>query len=203
MSSALAAASMGVRGPEQISFPRLDSARPFPGPSGPVSPTVVPYPASIAYVPDASDCCLGLCRDRRQGPVILVLGHQRPSRARHVVGERTATSMRGLRASTRSRHEPAGAPRTIACLTTVLPPMMSSRRIVRSPIFENARGSACRWSSAEEVQGRARPRSRGPWKVSGGGASATIAVAAIDPMPGMVINRRAPSSSQARRAVSL
>lgn len=37
-----------------ISFARLDSALPVTGSSGPVLSTVVPYPPSTAYVPDAS-----------------------------------------------------------------------------------------------------------------------------------------------------
>jgi hypothetical protein len=71
--------------PWQVS---LASVLPFPGSSSPVSPTVVPYPPSTAYVPDASDRCLGLRRDRCRSPVIFVLGEQRPDHARHLVGER-------------------------------------------------------------------------------------------------------------------
>ena len=47
----------------------------------------------------------------------------------------TVTSMRGLRAIICSSHEPAGAPRLLACKTTALEPMMRSRRKVRSPIL--------------------------------------------------------------------
>lgn len=71
-----------------FSFARLASALPFPGFSSPVSPTVVPYPPSIAYVPDASDRCLGLHRDSCRSSVIFVLGEQRPDHACHLVGER-------------------------------------------------------------------------------------------------------------------
>lgn len=48
----------------------------------------------------------------------------------------TVTSMRGLRASICSSHDPFGAPRLLACRTTALLPMISNRRSVRSPIFE-------------------------------------------------------------------
>jgi hypothetical protein len=50
----------------------------------------------------------------------------------------TVTSMRGLRASICSSHEPFGAPRLLACCTTALLPMMSRRLSVRSPIFDVA-----------------------------------------------------------------
>jgi hypothetical protein len=66
------------------SFTRLASALPFPGSSSPVSPTVVPYPASTAYVPDASDRSLGLHRDSCRSSVIFILGEQRPDHARHL-----------------------------------------------------------------------------------------------------------------------
>lgn len=71
-----------------FSFARLGSALPFPGSSGPVSPTVVPYPPSTAYVPDASDRLLSLRRDRGRSSVTFVLGEQRPDHPRHLVGER-------------------------------------------------------------------------------------------------------------------
>ncbi len=48
----------------------------------------------------------------------------------------TETSMRGLRASIRSNHDPAGAPNRQAWRTIELPRMMSSRLMVRSPIFD-------------------------------------------------------------------
>ena len=50
----------------------------------------------------------------------------------------TVTSMRGFRASMPSSHEPAGAPRVLAWITTALLPMMSSRLGVRSLILEIA-----------------------------------------------------------------
>ena len=46
------------------------------------------------------------------------------------------TSMRGLRASIHSCHGPAGAPRRHTCRTTEPPPMISSRPMVRSPLFD-------------------------------------------------------------------
>jgi hypothetical protein len=45
----------------------------------------------------------------------------------------TETSIWGLRANIRSNHEPAGAPWRHALRTIEVPPMMSSRLMVRSP----------------------------------------------------------------------
>ena len=50
----------------------------------------------------------------------------------------TVTSIFGLRASICASHDPSGAPRRLACRTTALAPMISRRRIVRSPRFETA-----------------------------------------------------------------
>jgi hypothetical protein len=46
----------------------------------------------------------------------------------------TTTSIRGLRASKRSNHDPASTPFRTAQCTTALAPMISRRRIVRSPL---------------------------------------------------------------------
>src|SRR3546814_12403951 len=69
-------------------FTRLAGALPFPGSSSPVSPTVVPYPPSTAYVPDASDRSLGLRRDCCRSFVIFLPGKQRPDHACHLVRPR-------------------------------------------------------------------------------------------------------------------
>ena len=75
---------------------------------------------------------------------------------------------------------------------------------MRSPIFEIA-PSFCLppvecWRGVSPTQAA---KSRPLAKVSGGGARAAIAVAVIGPMPGIVISRRATSSSRARRTISL
>src|SRR5215472_8666725 len=50
----------------------------------------------------------------------------------------TVTSIFGLRANICASHDPLGALRRLACCTTALAPMISRRRIVRSPRFETA-----------------------------------------------------------------
>src|SRR3546814_11008034 len=57
-------------------FTRLDGAMPFPGSSSSVSPTVVLYPPSTAYVPDASDGRIGFRRDFCRSFVIFLPGQQ-------------------------------------------------------------------------------------------------------------------------------
>ena len=80
----------------------------------------------------------GLCHDCGRSLVTLLLHEQRPDDPRHLVGKRDDHSMRGLRASICSNHEPFGAPRLAACFTTAALPMTSRRLSVRSPIFEIA-----------------------------------------------------------------
>ena len=112
--------------------------------------------------------------------------------------------MRGLRASIRASQLVGGAPRVAACRATAAAPMISRRRIVRSPIFEVAPSFClppddfCKGVSPTQAA-----KSQPFLKVSAGGARAAMAVAVIGPMPGMLISRRATSSSRARRAISL
>ncbi len=102
----------------------------------------------------------------------------------------TMTSMRGLRASMRSSQEPAGGPSLSALHTTALAPMISSRRSVRSPIFDVA-PSFC--LPPVECCSGVRPaqaaKSRPLRNASAGGANAAGAVAVIGPTPGMVVSR--------------
>src|SRR4051794_7994797 len=76
---------------------------------------------------------------------------------------------------------------------------MSKRRMVRSPIFEIAPSfclppvDICRGVSPSQAA-----KSRPARKPSGAGTRAVIAVAAIGPMPGIVISRRATGSAFAR-----
>ena len=114
------------------------------------------------------------------------------------------TNIRGLRASICSNQEPAGAPRRQAWLTTALAPMISRRRIVRSPIFEMA-PSRCLppVDFCKGVRPSQAAKSRPLANVSIGGASAAIAVAVMGPTPGMVISRRATGSSLERRLISI
>lgn len=101
----------------------------------------------------------------------------------------TDTSMRGLRANMLSSQEPAGAPNLQACRTIELPPMISKRLIVRSPIFEMEPSFGL---PPVECCNGVRPsqaaKSRPFAKVSMGGASERIAAAGTGPMSGMVIN---------------
>src|SRR3954449_9620804 len=80
---------------------------------------------------------------------------------------------------------------------------MSKRRMVRSPIFEIAPSfclppvDVCRGVSPSQAA-----KSRPARKPSGAGTRAVIAVAAIGPMPGIVISRRATGSAFARWVIS-
>src|SRR5689334_11233075 len=106
------------------------------------------------------------------------------------------TSMRGLRASMRASHEPAAAPRRLAQRTTALAPRISNRRMVRSPLFEMA-PSLCLppVDLCSGVSPSQAAKSRPARKPSGAGTRAVIAVAAIGPMPGIVMSRRATGSA--------
>jgi hypothetical protein len=95
-------ASMGVRGLHPFSFARLASAQTFPGSSSPVSPTVVPYPPSTAYVPNASDRCLGYAATA-PGALSSSFSVSNAQTMRAILSpSATETSMRGLHASIRS-----------------------------------------------------------------------------------------------------
>jgi hypothetical protein len=88
----------------------------------------------------------------------------------------TAMSIRGLRASMRSNHDPAGAPLRAAQRTTALAPMINRRRSVRSPILE-VLPSLClppvdRCSGVSPSQAA---KSRPLVKLCAGGAKALIA----------------------------
>ena len=90
----------------------------------------------------------------------------------------TATSMRGLRVSMRSNHDPAGAPFCTAQRTTALAPMINRRRIVRSPLFE-VPPSFCLppVDRCNGVSPSQAAKSRPLAKVCAGGAKALIAAA--------------------------
>ena len=108
----------------------------------------------------------------------------------------TATSIRGLRASIRASHEPAGAPRRTALRTTAMAPMINSRLMSRCPIFDTLPSrdlppvECCLGTRPSQAE-KSRPR----LKLSKGGAKASIADAVIGPSPGMLIRRLASSSA--------
>ena len=115
----------------------------------------------------------------------------------------TVTSILGLRASIPASHNPAGALRWPAQRTTALAPRMSKRRMVRSPIFETAPNFCL--PPVDFYNGTSpnqAAKSRPARKPSGAGTRAMIAVAAIGPMPGIVMSRRATGSAFARRVIS-
>src|SRR5215467_12397901 len=107
----------------------------------------------------------------------------------------TVTSIFGLRANICASHDPLGAPRRLACRTTALAPMIKRRRIVRSPRFETA-PSFC--LPPVDFCNGVSPSQAAKWRPAGNpsaaGTSAVIAVEAIGPTPGIVINRRAVGS---------
>ena len=109
-----------------------------PGSSGLVSPTVAPYPPSTDYTCDdlrSARLTPWLRPELCSFPALQVA----PKMIRAILlASATVTSMRGLRVSICSSHEPFGAPRLRACRTTALLPMMSRRLSVRSPILDVA-----------------------------------------------------------------
>jgi len=125
-----------------------------------------------------------------------------PNDAGHLVRQCNSHQHRWLRTIMLASHEPAGAPFRAAQRTTELAPMMSRRRSVRSPIFDVAPSlcfppvECCNGVSPSQAA-KSRPR----LNVSAGGASAAMAVAITGPTPGMLMRRRATSSSLARRAM--
>src|SRR5690348_16026716 len=122
-------------------------------------------------------------------------GHPRPSPGQALLARAVVTSMRGLRASIRASHEPAAAPRRLAQRTTALAPRISNRRMVRSPFFEMA--PSLRLPPVDFCSGVSpsqAAKSRPARKPSGAGTRAVIALAAIGPMPGIVMSRRATGS---------
>ena len=176
------------------------------------------------FRPRLADCCAILSFDRLRPPTTsgpprltpwlrpelcnpLVSTSNAQTIRAVLLASATVTSMRGLRASMPSSHEPALARRVCSpASTTALLPMMSSRRSVRSPMLRRSRRASVSrpWISVCGVSPSQAAKSRPLAKVSAGGASAAIAVAPIGPMPGMVISRlRDTSSSRARRAISL
>lgn len=86
---------------------------------------------------------------------------------------------------------------------TALAPIISKRCSVRSPIFDVA-PSFC-FPPVERCSGvspNQAAKSRPFLKVAAEGANATSAVAVTGPTPGIVVKRRASSSSRARRVIS-
>src|SRR5919107_4006370 len=115
----------------------------------------------------------------------------------------TVTSMRGLRASMPISHGLARDLSRAATLAAELAPRISSRRKLRSPIFEVRPSRSfppleCCFGVRPSQAAKSRPRR----KVDAGGASATRAVATTGPIPGMVIRRLAAGSALARVAIS-
>ena len=100
------------------------------GSSGPVSPTVAPYPPSTDYTCDD----LRPARSRpgcdRSSVVFLLCSRAQTIRA-ILLASATVTSIRGLRASICSSHEPLGAPRLLARCTTALLPCRCQRTSLR------------------------------------------------------------------------
>jgi hypothetical protein len=116
-----------------------------------------------------------------------------------LLAKATATSIRGLRVSMRCNHDPAGAPFRAAQPTTALAPMISRRRIVRSPLCE-VPPSLCLppVDRCTGVRPSQAAKSRALEKVCAGGAKALIAAAVMGPIPGMVFSRRASPSSYSK-----
>src|SRR5215467_9438012 len=116
----------------------------------------------------------------------------------------TVTSIFGLRANICASHEPLGAPRRLGCRTTALAPMINRRRIVRSPRFETA-PSFCLppVDFCSGVSPSQAAKSRPAGNPSAAGTNAVIAVEAIGPTPGIVINRRAVGSDFERWLISV
>lgn len=131
---------------------------------------------------------LRLCRHSHLSLVIIILYHQGLDDACRLLAYATVANTRGLPAS----HDSVTAPHLYACVTTTVLLMISRRRSVRSPIFEMAR-SFC--LPPVEISRAVKPnhaaKSLSHLRVSAGRADAEMAVAALRPAPGMVINLRA------------
>jgi hypothetical protein len=125
-------------------------------------------------------------RGRVCGLVDPAFCHQRPDDWAILLASATRTSIGGFRASMRAIQDPASAPLRAAQRGTVLAPMVSRRRKVRSPIFEVTPSSClppveCCLGVSKTQAAKSCPR----LNVSAGGANA------VSPTPGTVINRRA------------
>ena len=163
-----------------------------------------------------ADCCaMSSCRSpyasvaaadlRRHGrsPVRAALDQQGPDDAGRLVGQGDGDQHPRLAREHPRQPRARAAPRWLAQRTTALAPRMSSRRMVRSPIFEMA-PSLCLppVDFCSGVSPSQAAKSRPARKPSGAGTRAVIAVAAIGPMPGIVMSRRATGSALARRVIS-
>jgi len=94
--------------------------------SGPVSPTVAPYPPSTDYTSDdlrPAKITPWLRPALCNSPALQVAPQTIPA---ILLASATVTSTRGLRANICSSHDPLGAPRLLAWRTTALLPMMMS-----------------------------------------------------------------------------
>ncbi len=114
----------------------------------------------------------------------------RPECSGHLVGQRVATTLRGLRSSMACSHVPWIVPLRVAQRMTDIAPMMSSRRISRCPIFDVRPKTClppvkcCRGTRPSQAA-----KSRLRLKTDRVGAKASIAIAVIGPRPGIVIIR--------------
>ena len=143
-------------------------------------------------------------RRRDRSPVDATAGYQGPDDPRHLVGQRRPHQHRWL-----AREHPA-QPRAGLRHGIRAPlddhavgPRISRRLRERSPILVVApRRCLPPVECCLGVSPSQAAKSRARRNVSGGGASVASAVAISGPMPGIVISRRAVSSSRARRAIS-
>ena len=167
-------ACMGVRGPGPNHPSVLDGTVEMPWffRSRLADCCAIPSFARLRF--DASRSLPASGRQRRSS-VNLALRQQRPDDAGRLVGQGHGHQHARLaRQHLGSSQEPGGAPRMHACFMTALPPMTSSRRKVRSPIFVISPSfclppvDCCTGVSPSQAA-----KSRPLRKVSGGGASAS------------------------------
>jgi hypothetical protein len=194
-----AAGPYGVRrsGPNQrrVLFEAIWCALVFLIPSHDVAP-YLPMTSLAATFPRLR--WLDLCRSNRSS-VYSSLGHHSPDDARHLVGKRYSHQHRWFARQHLCQPRSRGGPLRVRHTSSLLAPMIRSRRRDRSPIFvvDPSRClppvECCRGASPSHAA-KSRPRS----KVSGDRARANSAVAINCPIPGLVINLRAVSSSRAR-----
>ena len=116
--------------------------------------------------------------------LFVVIMDQRPRAT--LLARAMATSMRGFLASIRPSQLPSGAPLRLACCTTAIAPVMSSRRVSRWPIFDVPPSrclppvECCRGTRPSHAA-----KSRDRRKMVMGGAKVSIAIALIGPTPGI------------------
>src|SRR5215469_14662289 len=189
---------MGVRGPGANHPQRARSTVETPGCPSPVSPTVAPYSPSAR--PHVLAIVVSL-RRRGRSSVGAAFDQQGPDDAGHLVGQSDGNQHFRLASQHLCKPRALGCPASAGLLNHGTGPDDQQAADRPFTAFRNSTEfllAAGRFLQRRQSAAKSRPAEN----PSAAGTSAVIAVEAIGPTPGIVINRRAVGSDFERRLIS-